>query len=537
MGRGAAGSAVGAGPRRQTWGSAWRCSWASAWGCAWRLAASVGLSLPLLSACAVEPTAGRPALHSLPQAVPVKAAASAVDVIGRQGEMSRPQKESALRQLAQEGGGAELNRHLLAMARFDDVDLYAHNQTQLLVDGPRTFAAMFQAIESAQHSVLLQSYIIEDAAISQRLAQLLARKRAQGVGVAVLYDAVGSIGTPTAFFDALRAAGVPVCAFNPVNPLERVGYWDITHRDHRKILSVDRAVGFTGGINISAVYASGSFGRARLRRADDPTRSGWRDTQIRIAGPAVAALDDLVRGTWQQQGCAGALPALPRPTARPAPQAAAGDDLVRIVASGPAPEPSAGAPTPRGPVGAQGRGQPRSPNGGAPAATEARIYAMLLNAVDTARHSVHITMAYFAPGAEMVQALCDAARRGVDVRLVLPSMSDFSPVLHAGRSHYTRLLAAGVRLYELNDAVLHAKTAVVDGVVSTVGSSNMDWRSFTANNEVNAVVFGQDFGQAMARVFEADLARSTEITRQAWAERPLWQRAKEHLARALERLW
>lgn len=471
--------------------------------------AGMAASVPLLSACALEPGAGvqRSGAAQLPAAVPVKAVASAVEMTGRRGRMSPAQREALLRSLAAQGNGNQLNRHLLAMASFDDVDLYAHNNTQLLVDGPRTFAAMFEAIEQARHSILLQSYIIEDAAISQRLAALLARKRAEGVGVAVLYDAVGSIGTPATFFDELRAAGVPVCAFNPINPLERVGYWDISHRDHRKILSIDRRIGFTGGINISAVYSSGSFGRARLRQPGDPARSGWRDTQIRIAGPAVGALDDLVRKTWQQQGCAGDLPAARPVDPGAAAAAPTGADVVRIVASSPEAEDSG------------------------------RIYAMLLNAIDTSTRSVHLTMAYFAPGTEMVDALCEAAQRGVDVRLILPSISDFRPVLYAGQSHYARLLAAGVQLYELNDAVLHAKTAVIDSVVSTVGSSNMDWRSFTANNEVNAVIFGQDFGQDMERVFQQDLSRSTQLTAQGWAQRPLWQRAKEQLSRLFERLW
>jgi cardiolipin synthase len=122
------------------------------------------------------------------------------------------------------------------------------------------------------------------------------------------------------------------------------------------------------------------------------------------------------------------------------------------------------------------------------------------------------------------------------VQLVLPSVSDFSPVLHAGRSHYKRLLAAGVKVHELQDAVLHAKTAVIDGVVSTVGSSNMDWRSFSSNNEVNAVVLGEDFGDAMVRMFRQDVGNARTITAQAWADRPLTDRVKETVAVWFERL-
>lgn len=483
--------------------------------------AGLAMAVPLLSACAIGPAGSAsgpaPALDAasaVPARVSARAAASAVDVTGRRGRMSVAQREALLKRLGAQGGGNDLNRHLLAMASFDDVDLYAHNDSSLLIDGPRTFAAMFEAIERARHTVLLQSYIIEDAGISERLAALLARKRAQGVGVAVLYDDVGSIGTPKRFLQAMQDAGIPTCAFNPVSPFKRAGYWGITHRDHRKILTVDRQVGFTGGVNISAVYSSGSFGRARLRTDADPKRSGWRDTQVRLRGPAVAALEDVMRKTWGSQGCAGQLPPnappnVPTNATTNAPAQASGgsgDDVVRIVPAG-------------------------------PDEVESRIYAMLLNAIDTATRSVYLTMAYFAPGPDMVDALCEAAQRGVDVRLVLPSISDFQPVLYAGQSHYARLLAAGVKLYELNDAVLHAKTAVIDGVVSTVGSSNMDWRSFEANNEVNAVIFGERFGSAMVDVFNQDIARSTAIEASAWQQRALGQRLKEQMARLFERLW
>ena len=361
---------------------------------------------------------------------------------------------------------------------------------------------MFEAIERARDSVLLESYIIEDAAIADRLSALLRRKAADGVQVAVIYDAIGSLGTEAAFFDQLRAGGVAVCAFNPLNPAGRRGYWNISHRDHRKILAVDREIGFTGGINISEVYSSGSSGS--LRRGRPSAESGWRDTQVAIRGPAAQVLDDLVRGTWARQSCTDALPAPP-----PRPRTAAlamGQQAVRIVSA-------------------------------TPEDAYNRIYALLLHAIDAAGRSVHLTMAYFAPGEDMIDALCDAARRGVDVQLILPSTSDFAPVLHAGRRQYERLLESGVKVHELQDAVLHAKTAVIDGVVSTVGSSNMDWRSWVANDEVNAVVIGDDFGVAMERMFERDLAASQAITLQAWRERPLWQRAKETLAGWLERWW
>ena len=453
--------------------------------------------------CASISAVSRADLPSAPSggAAASKAVAGALQVSGQRGRLSRPEREQLLARLGREGSASLLNRQLAAMTAADSPQLYAGNSARLLIDGPATFAAMFAAIEQARSSVLIQSYIVEDSSVARRLTELLLKKRAQGVPVLLLYDAVGSIKTTQAFFDGLHAAGVPTCATNPVNPLQRPGYWNITERDHRKIVSVDRQVGFTGGINISAAYASGSFGRGGRARADPAV--GWRDTQVRLQGPAVAALDDLVRRTWRDQGCQGALPDLPAPQAG---AAAAGPTVVRVIPSSP--------------------GEPIN-----------RIYTMLLTAIDAAQRSVHLTMAYFAPGAEMVDALCDAAERGVDVQLVLPSQSDFSPVLHAGRSYYSRLLGAGVKIHELKDATLHAKTAVIDGVLSTVGSSNMDWRSFTSNSEVNAVVFGEDFGDAMARMFRTDVDNASPITPAAWRARPILQQGKEWLARWLERFW
>lgn len=481
------------------------------------LACGALLCLAACTSVMPRPRADLPPAHRAGVKPSPHAVARQVSVTGRRGRpLDTGERARLIARVGQQGNSPELNRHLAAMSSFDDVDLYAHNHATLLIDGPTTFAAMFEAIEGARHTILLQSYILEDSSIADRLIELLLRKQAQGVKTTLIYDAVGSIGTSEPF-ERLHAAGIPTCPFNPVNPLTRPGYWDITHRDHRKILSVDRQLAFVGGINISEAYSAGSFGRPAGRpRGKGGDDHGWRDTQIRLAGPAAVRLDDLVRSSWVKQGCKGDLPAIPAPGATaavakpPATRTAIGpaapEQMVRIVASSPDDDAS-------------------------------RIYAMLLTAIDTSQRSVYLTMAYFAPGEDMVAALCDAARRGADVQLILPSRSDFAPVLHAGRSYYERLLGAGVRVHELQDAVLHAKTAVIDGVVSTVGSSNLDWRSFTGNDEVNAVVFGEDFGDAMTDMFRHDRANSREVTAQAWAGRPWLQRTKEALARLFERLW
>ena len=460
-------------------------------------------SASILAACAATP----PTLpNTTPPPSPSASApstatvASQIRVESPKGPLNQNQKEQVLHQVVAEGGADAITRQLAAMASFGEVGLYADNDAQLLIDGPATFKAMFAAIAQAKRSVLLESYIIEDTELSQRLATLLAEKRAQGVQVLVLYDSLGSVSTSDAFFKALQDKGISTCAFNPMNPLKSSGKLDLTHRDHRKILTVDREIGFTGGINISAVYASGSFAHKREVTGKIDGR-GWRDTQVQLRGSAVGALEDLISQTWREQKCEGLPPAAP--TTKPA---AAGKQLLRIV--------------------------PSTPND-----SVNHIYALMMSSISAAKRSVYLTMAYFAPGDDMIDALCEAAGRGVDVQLILPSRSDFTPVLHAGRSHYTRLLAAGVKIHELQDSVLHAKTMVIDGVVSSVGSSNMDSRSFVGNNEVDAVVIGEDFGDAMTRMFRADLEASKEITLQAWNSRSVFQRGKEFFARIFEGLW
>jgi cardiolipin synthase A/B len=456
------------------------------------IAASVGLA-----ACATPSLPDRQAVRN---AAP---APSRVTVLGAGGEVAAAGRARNL-VVAQAGDSNTdlLRTHLDRLSAGGDVDLYRGNHARLLVDGPATFMAMKAAIDKAQRRILLESYIVEDQGVAAEIGALLLRKAGQGVRVALLYDAVGSIATPDAFFAKLEEGGVATCAFNPINPVKRPGYWGINHRDHRKQLIVDDDVAFTGGINISRVYGSGSFSRAKRSAADgaDALKDGWRDTQIEIRGPAVPAMSQLFAHTWQEQGCQAAL----GPSAPPAAVREPGDRVIKLLAS-----------------------DPRDPTN--------RIYTALLGAVEASRRSVRLTMAYFAPGKDFVAALCDAARRGVAVELVLPGRSDFALILHAGRSYYTQMLDCGIKLYEMEHAMMHAKTAVIDGVFSTVGSSNLDWRSLVANNELNAIVLGADFGAELEALFARDRAASVTIDASQWRRRGIGQRALELVGRAAER--
>ena len=409
-------------------------------------------------------------------------------------QADRDSRAAVARQRAP-GRSEPVARWLAATHRPDAAPLIRGNATRLLVDGPETHRAMFEAIATARRHVHLETYILEGDETGLRFAELLLERRRAGVHVSVLYDAIGAIGTPAAYFDRLRDGGVALCEFNPITP--RPGRpVALNHRDHRKILVVDGRVAYTGGVNISDVYSSGSA--SARRRSERGT--GWRDTHIEIRGPAVAALQDLFVGTWGRQGC----PDRPDAAVDPAPALSAqGDRVLRVLAS-------------------------------APADARNAIRDELLVAMDAAERSIHVTMAYFVPDPLTIEILEAAARRGVEVTLVLPGFSDFWAVLAAGRSHYAGLLEAGVTIRERRDALLHAKTVVIDGVWSTVGSANMDWRSFLHNDEVNVVVIGEGFGGEMERMFAADVERSVLLDAATWARRGLPQRTKEGLARLLE---
>jgi cardiolipin synthase len=433
-------------------------------------------------------------------------------LVGARGPLREAAAQAALARLQDKGGGTDLlERHLAIEEAVAGTPLTVGNAALLLQDGPASYKAMFSAIERARDHVNIEFYMIEPGEAGQHLADVLLRKRPQGVAVNLIYDAVGSIDTPPEYFDRLREAGVNVLEFNPLNPLKTRNGWRINNRDHSKLVIVDGTTAFTGGINISDVYSSGSSpgpsgsrrggsGRSALSGGGSGKRSravGWRDVNVRLEGPAVAELQRIFLATWAAQ--AGT--PLPQRNWFPSIKPQGGGHPVRVVSSG--------------------------PEDAAPA-----IYIALVSAIEHAEKTIHITMAYFVPDAQTIEALKNAAARGVDVTLVLPSYTDFWAVFHAGRSHYSELLESGVKIYERQAVLLHSKTAVIDGVWSTVGSSNMDLRSFLHNKELNVVILGWDFGQQMDAMFAADLKESARIEPQAWAQRPLESRMKEWAARA-----
>jgi cardiolipin synthase A/B len=433
---------------------------------------------------------------ALPTIVPDMAPHSSrpVQLEGARGPLSAQQSNAILARLKSRGEETSIfDRHLVLEEGIVGTPLVVGNKVVLLQDGPATFQAMFNAIRGAKDHIDMETYIIEDDEVGKKFADAFIEKQAQGVQVTLIYDSVGAISAPKEFFKRLTDNGVKVLEFNPINPLTAKKGWEVNQRDHRKLLIIDGQTAFLGGINISSVYSGGSFSPGSKRRPDGSPP--WRDTHLQVEGPVVAEFQKLFLATWDKQKGETLAPrnSFPQLTNK-------GKEVVHAIGSSP--------------------DEPYS-----------LIYATLISAISSAETSVHLTNAYFVPDPQLLAALTDAAQRGVDVKIILPSNTDFWLVFHAGRSYYADLLRGGVKIYERRGALLHSKTALIDGVWSTIGSTNLDWRSFLHNEEVNAVILGQEFGAQMQTMFDADLAASDPITLEKWQQRPLGSRVKEIAAR------
>ncbi|WP_232252193.1 cardiolipin synthase [Pseudomonas frederiksbergensis] len=420
-----------------------------------------------------------------------------VQLDGINGPLSAERSKAIIDRL--KSTGAETNIfdvHLAIEESISGSPLTEGNKVDLLQDGPSTYQSMIKAIEAARDHINMETYILEDDEVGQRFAAALIAQQNKGVQVNLIRDSVGTLRTPAAFFTRLTEAGIKVLEYNPINPLTAKAGWDVNQRDHRKLLIVDGRIAFLGGINISSVYSGGSLSASSKTRPNGDLP--WRDTDLRVEGPVVAELQKLFIATWTAQkgeplAARDYFPPLERK----------GTEVIRAIGSSP--------------------DEPFS-----------QIYATLISALRSAQTEIWLTNAYFVPDPQLLATLKEAAARGVDVKLVLPGSTDSWLVFHAGRANYTELLEANIKLYERRDALLHVKTAVIDGVWSTVGSTNLDWRSFLHNDEVNVVVLGTEFGKKMQTAFMADLAKSNEITLEKWQRRSFAVRAKEQMGRLWE---
>ncbi len=470
---------------------------------------------------------------SIPMMVPDMAMQSPhkVKLEGAQGALTNEQSKAILAKVKKNGEDTNIfDKHLALESEIVGSPLVVGNKVDLLIDGPTTYSAMISAIQNAKDHINMETYIFEDDEIGQKFAALLISKQQSGVQVNLIYDSVGSSSTPKAFFKTMIDSGINVLEYNPINPLVARKGWDVNQRDHRKLLIIDGQIAFVGGINISSVYSSGSFGRGSsdnnkpksepkkvkpnqddlivaneglktpAQEASSLEGTPWRDTHMQMVGPVVAEFQKLFIETWTVQkgeklASKNYFPMLTNQ----------GNEIVRAIGSSP--------------------DEPYS-----------QIYSTLLSAINSAETQVFLTNAYFVPDPQLLASLKEAVARGVDVRLLLPEKTDSIMVFYASRSYYDELLSSGVKIYERQGAMLHAKTALIDGVWSTIGSTNLDWRSFTNNQEINAVMLSQDFGGKMQMIFEKDLTTSKLITLEAWRARSIGARVKERAARLWARL-
>jgi cardiolipin synthase len=360
------------------------------------------------------------------------------------------------------------------------------NAVRFLRDGREAFPEMLEAISQARRQVLLEMYWFASDAVGRRFADELLRALQRGVEVAIIYDSVGSIGADQAMFAELAAAGAHVFEYNPVAPWRRkvrTSFSRLSKRDHRKILVVDGGVGFTGGINIASQWAPLEEGG-----------EGWRDDMMRIAGRAVMGLSHCFHRAWRKHS-------LPR--------------LLHLHA-----EHTVAAPGQRLlPVRILGERYFRHRH------EIARDY---VSRVYAAKKSVYIANSYFVPDGTVRRALTRAADRGVDVRVIVPAHSDVEAVKYAGRSQYQRLLEAGVRIYEWQEGMFHAKTAAIDSTWCTTGTFNFDYMSLRNNLEVNASVLDEELASEVVTSFRQDLQSSLEVELKNVVARSLSDRLVEN---------
>jgi cardiolipin synthase A/B len=355
------------------------------------------------------------------------------------------------------------------------------NDVELLVNGDRIFPAFLETIERAERTVDLLTYVYWRGDIARDVARLLSRRAREGVEVNVLLDWVGTAKMDSALVDEMREAGVCVAKFRPLRPY---AIRRLNNRTHRKLLVVDGRVGMTGGVGIAEEWTGD---------AQDPDH--WRDTHVRVRGPVVRHLQGAFAENWLE---------------------ATGDALV---GDGYLPD--------LDPVGDGGPMQVVRSRAGV---GDTNVEALYFLAIESARETLDLTAAYFAPRPAFVQVLCDAAQRGVHVRLLVPGPHiDKEFVRIAGRGAYDALLDCGVEIYEYGPTMLHAKTLCIDGVWSSVGSVNFDNRSFQLHDEATLCVQSERFAGRLTEQFERDLDVSEAIRPGSFARRGLHQRAAERV--------
>lgn len=364
------------------------------------------------------------------------------------------------------------------------------NAVDLYDCGRSAFPAMLEAIAGAREFVHLETYILRGDRAGSRFIEALAERAAAGLDVRLLYDAVGSHELDPGALAPLWRAGGEIVAFNPLGRL--YPRWAPRRRDHRKILVADGTVAFTGGLNLGDEYDAAAAG--------GDGKPGWRDTHARVRGPAVRELGAVFLESWFRADGAD----LPWHALLDADPGQPGGVRCGVLPDG-------------------------------PVYRRRALRDLLVSTLDGARETARLTSGYFAPDRAVLEALERAAERGVRVELVLAGRTDHPLLRRGARSTVERLLRRGVSVYEFVAAVLHAKSAVFDGRLAIVGTSNLDRQSFQHSYEVNLVIVGEETASDLDRLFEADRERSEEVTLESLARRGPLTRLLDYLAALLVR--
>ncbi len=359
-------------------------------------------------------------------------------------------------------------------------------EVTVLRDGGATYPAMLEAIQAAKESICLETYILASDGTGDRFKLALVERARAGVKIRIIYDAVGSFGISDAWVDDLRAAGMEVIGFNPIAQWRR--RFRLSHRDHRKLLIVDNVVGFTGGLNIANDYASVEDGGA-----------GWHDMHCRVRGPIVYDMARLFRRNWIRAGGA-TYPPVPRPQEAGGP----GSSFARLLENT--------------------RRRTKS--------TFRRAY---LHVIRAARRIVRIENAYFLPDRGLRRALIRAAARGVDVQIIVPGRSDVRLIEWASLYVLKNLARRGIKIWRWRGVMMHAKTATIDGVWSTIGSYNFDSQSRFNNLEVTVEILDPEVGEELVKVFDTDVPNCEPYDLAAWKQLPWWTKTMAWLGYRLRR--
>ena len=366
------------------------------------------------------------------------------------------------------------------------VPYYTGNHIEIFTSGKEKFDALKRDIENAESYIHLQYYIFENDTIGRELRELMVAKAKQGVEVRVIYDHVGSFTINAAFFQRMRREGVDAHAFLRITFTQLANR--LNWRNHRKLVVIDGRVGYIGGMNIADRYVTGTR-----------TNAPWRDTHLRVEGPAVAGLYYSFAVDWSFMKRGLLLHPIPaNQPETPAP----GSDTVQVLQSG-------------------------------PTGKWSNISFLFIKAISTAQKCVYIQTPYFLPSDALLKALQASALSGVDVRLMLPRHTDSRLLKLAAGSYLKECILSGIKVYFYEPTMMHAKCVIVDDEFTTTGSTNFDFRSFEHNFECNVLVYSREFNQRMKDIFLDDQSQSTRIYLAQWRRRPLYIKALESIVRLL----